>query len=168
MQLRCCDSSCLCKYALLRGLTPLHNSVPLLYRKDTLTAQKGIRTTRIFQWYPYFRALCSVFVSVQWLCGSYGARSLFLRMTCFFPPFKTISAASVGKFILRRAGTGASSSRSIPFNLDRPRAAVFWSCPECFFSLSDPFSRIRGPLFPSQTRAAFCWLGSTQADYIGT
>lgn len=30
------------------------------------------------------------------------------------------------------ASTGVSSPRSIPFTLDRPRAAVFWSCPECF------------------------------------
>lgn len=47
-QLRCCDSSCLCKYALLRGLTPLHNSVPLLYREDTLTQRRKASERHVY------------------------------------------------------------------------------------------------------------------------
>lgn len=47
-QLRCCDSSCLCKYALLRGLTPMHNSVPLLYREDTLTQRKKASKRNVY------------------------------------------------------------------------------------------------------------------------
>lgn len=57
-QLRCCDSSCLCKYALLRGLTPMHNSVPLLYREDTLAQRrKASKWNVYFSDNPYFRAL---------------------------------------------------------------------------------------------------------------
>lgn len=55
-----------------------------------------------------------------------------------------------------------------PFYSWSSSGSGFLVLPWVFFSLSDPVSRIRGPLFPSQTRAAFCWLGSTQADYIGT
>lgn len=46
-QLRCCDSSCLCKYALLRGLTPVHNSFPLLYLEDTLTQRRKASERRV-------------------------------------------------------------------------------------------------------------------------
>ncbi len=168
-QLRCRGDSCLCKYALLRGLTPLHNSVPLLYREDTLTQRRKASERRVyFSGIPIFE--CSLLFS--FLSGDFAeamalevcswgwlAFSLHLKQSPQHPSVNSSSDEPTLGSVL------PDLSLLISIVLGQ---WFFWSCPECFFSLSDPVSRIRGPLFPSQTRAAFCWLGSTQADYIGT